>query len=111
MECAICLDRIDRSDPFDTTVCRHAFHKRCLRTWRRYCPEHTRCPLCRAIVPDECGAGVEDSLAHVASLFKMFVSMYALFLAILYPINYFAMYHACQSFGRLDGQVVCYVRT
>ena len=75
-----------------------------MRTWIRYCPDHTRCPLCRAIVPDECRA-------DVASLFKMFVSMYVLFLAVLYPINYFAMYHACQSFGRLHGQVVCYVRT
>ena len=84
-----------------------------MRAWMRYCAAPTRCPLCRAtIVPDERGAaGVDDSLVHVATLCKMFVSMYVLFMAFLYPINYFAMYHACQSFGRLNEQVVCYVRT
>ena len=101
MECAICLDPIECADRFDTTICRHVFHKRCMRTWHRYCPDRARCPLCRATVPDV-------ALVRVVSLF---VSMYVLFLAILYPINYFAMYHACQSFGRLNGQVVCYVRT
>lgn len=87
-----------------------------MRTWIRYSAAPTRCPLCRAaIVPDECAAeaqaaGVDDSLVHVATLCRMFVTMYVLFLAVLYPINYFAMYHACQSFGRLHEQVVCYVR-
>lgn len=106
MDCAICLEPIDILDRNATTECRHTFHTRCMRTLARYARYDLRCPLCRTTLCDELDH--RPGAVLISKLCVVF-SMYAFFVAVIYPINYFAMYHSCSSIGRFNDQLVCYV--
>lgn len=42
-ECAICLDPLNSSKAVEFAPCAHAFHKHCLRAWKKRKPV---CPMC-----------------------------------------------------------------
>jgi hypothetical protein len=49
MECAICMDTIEKPIQALVTECTHTFHEKCLRQWAFICCDkrYPDCPLCR----------------------------------------------------------------
>lgn len=49
-ECGICFQTLNEC--FDTEVCDHKFHNRCLCLWQMHSPKDSlECPSCRAVIP------------------------------------------------------------
>lgn len=52
MECSICFENIEENDVFNTGVCLHIFHNRCMCLWYQNCPNRQlTCPSCRIVIP------------------------------------------------------------
>jgi hypothetical protein len=44
-ECTICTDTFSEDDIVLCTICKHVFHKNCIKQW--LCHESVKCPICR----------------------------------------------------------------
>ncbi len=51
-ECSICFENIEKNDIFNTSVCMHIYHNRCMCIWhQKYPNRQLTCPSCRIIIP------------------------------------------------------------
>jgi hypothetical protein len=51
-ECSICFENIEKNDIFNTSVCMHIYHNRCMCLWhQKYPNRQLTCPSCRIIIP------------------------------------------------------------
>lgn len=54
--CIICMDSFGKREAW-TLVCRHKFHKACLKRWARF-QNNARCPLCKSDLVLESGLDI-----------------------------------------------------
>ena len=57
-QCAICLDKVQSTDPITSLPCGHRFHTECIMRWLQ--TGIAVCPLCRSAIPN-------NTYAHLAN--------------------------------------------
>ena len=79
MQCAICLDKIEEKDLYQTP-CQHQFHFNCINQWKK------NCPTCRG----ESGfdMNIEENLVVTTKIYEVFLCGFRIYKSISpYPFQ------------------------